>query len=354
MSEPLQQTPGTPRKTGTGRRPAAPVLHLLQESHRLTNHSHVLCYGCGQGADVEWLQLRRFKVHGYDPHPPFGYAETPKGLYDFVFFNYLLARLKTDAARKTALAKAFGHVKPGGWLVVTSRSAMKAESPDGENGLLRFFQELFSDLDYSDLELLAADAEDRSVAAMVRRNGVYAPAVPWVWIDNREEFLAMCERLVREPVIGLDVETTLEEPRILCTIQLATPRRTFIVDALAVAPLDPLRPALETDRTLKVIHNAMFEEQMFAKHKIKLVNVYDTLTASRKKHKKGAVSGHKLGETCERELGLYLDKGLQTSDWTERPLSAAQLAYAAVDAEVMLLLHRAFCPPPPPENLELF
>lgn len=303
---------------------------------------------------MEWLQLRRFKVKGYDPHPPFGYADPPAGLYDIVFFNYLLTRLKSGDARKTTLAKAFNHVKPGGHLVITSRSALKAATDGGEQGVRRFFEDLLAGLDCGELELLPVDADDRSVAAIARRGGVYTPAIPWVWMDNRDDFLAMCGRLVREPVIGLDVETTLEEPRILCTVQLATPARTYIVDALAVAPLDPLRPVLETDHSLKIIHNASFEEQMFAKHKIKIANIFDTLTASRKKHKKSGVSGHKLGETCERELGLYLDKTLQTSDWTERPLSPAQLAYAAVDAEVLLLLHRNFCPPPPPENLELF
>ena len=79
-----------------------------------------------------------------------------------------------------------------------------------------------------------------------------------------------------------------------------------------------------------------------------------SLIASRKKHKKNVNGGHKLGEVCERELGIYLDKSLQTSDWTIRPLSADQLDYAAVDAEVLILLHRTLSPPRAPETLELF
>ena len=49
-----------------------------------------------------------------------------------------------------------------------------------------------------------------------------------------------------------------------------------------------------------------------------------------------------------------MDKRLQTSDWTQRPLSPGQLDYAAVDAEVLLDLYHVFKPPKPPENLDLF
>lgn len=55
-----------------------------------------------------------------------------------------------------------------------------------------------------------------------------------------------------------------------------------------------------------------------------------------------AHGGHSLAMVCERELGLLLDNCEQTSDWTRRPLSAAQLAYAALDVEVLLELRRVF------------
>ena len=43
-------------------------------------------------------------------------------------------------------------------------------------------------------------------------------------------------------------------------------------------------------------------------------------------------------------LGQSLDKTLQTSDWAARPLSAAQVEYAAADAAVLLDLLRALIP----------
>ena len=335
------------------RRDPAPVLqHLINA--RLLGHEHrVLCYGCGQGVDVDWLRLRRYDVQGYDPHPPFGYAEPPAGPYDMVLLNYVLTRLKTADARRTTARKAFAQVKPGGRFVVTSRTALReagAEAP----ALNAFFRELLDGCEVGELEVLPPDLQDRSVAAVVRKAGIYKPSFPWKWVDDRAEFEDLCARLLREPLVGLDVETTLEEPRVLCTIQLAVPGQTWIVDALAFADLAPIKPVLESDRVEKIIHNAAFEEQMFAKHHIRIVKIHDTLITSRKKHKKNISGGHKLGEVCERELGLYLDKSQQTSDWTTRPLHPDQLDYAAVDAEVLILLHRVLSPPKAPETLDLF
>ena len=66
------------------------------------------------------------------------------------------------------------------------------------------------------------------------------------------------------------------------------------------------------------------------------------MTASRALRGYRVLGGHSLGSVCERELDRVLDKGEQTSDWTRRPLSASQVAYAALDAEVMLELYEVF------------
>ena len=64
-----------------------------------------------------------------------------------------------------------------------------------------------------------------------------------------------------------------------------------------------------------------------------------TLEASRRLH--GRSAKHSLDVVCERELGIRLDKGQQTSEWCRRPLSEAQIRYAALDAEVLVDLHQA-------------
>lgn len=46
-----------------------------------------------------------------------------------------------------------------------------------------------------------------------------------------------------------------------------------------------------------------------------------------------------LGAVVRASIGCVLDKSCQTSAWEQRPLSSAQLSYAALDAVVLLLVH---------------
>lgn len=170
---------------------------------------------------------------------------------------------------------------------------------------------------------------------------LYQPRTPAVFIDDAEALEAICRELAQEPVIALDVETTLDT-RALCLVQLGTPRLVVMVDPLAISTLDPLRPLLESASVVKVIHNASFERGVFARLGYDLVNVFDTLWASRAVRGRDAPGGHSLLAVCERELGFTLDKSVQTSAWARRPLSREQLAYAAADVEVLLPLHETF------------
>ena len=64
----------------------------------------------------------------------------------------------------------------------------------------------------------------------------------------------------------------------------------------------------------------------------------DTLEVSRRVRGVEALGGHSLGMVCEREHGVVLNKSMQTSNWSQRPLHAEQLQYAALDAEILLRL----------------
>jgi ATP-dependent Lhr-like helicase len=167
------------------------------------------------------------------------------------------------------------------------------------------------------------------------------PEKPLRFIDDQAGLVALCLELSSCSAVGLDVETTLVDHD-LCLVQLSTETENAVIDARAVTDLAPLAELLESSAVLKIIHNATFERSVFQRLGIGIENVFDTLAVSRRLRGRGIDGGHGLRAVCARELELALDKGAQTSDWTRRPLSERQLAYAALDVEVLLPLHRRF------------
>ena len=185
---------------------------------------------------------------------------------------------------------------------------------------------------------LAALAPDEAPRPAEAEEGDYAtPSNPVRWVDTGEGLQVAVERLRQATVVGLDVETTLRERR-LCLVQLATEDETFLVDALAVPDLTPLASVLEDPGITKVIHYARFEREMLGQLGLRIEPVLDTVEASRSRHGREADGGHSLAAVCLRELGLRLDKSVQCSNWSRRPLTESQLAYAAMDAEVLVQL----------------
>ncbi len=172
-------------------------------------------------------------------------------------------------------------------------------------------------------------------------------SVPWrrerqfEFITDTKTLRDRVAQIAGASVVGLDVETEIytKKPR-LCLVQLAVADRVFIIDALGIDDLSPLRDVLENPTMIKVIHHAAAERTALGRVGLKILNVYDTEIRSRQT--RGGRNGHTLAEVAERELSRRLDKSAQRSDWTTRPLTAAQLDYAAVDAEVLLALYAKF------------
>lgn len=169
-----------------------------------------------------------------------------------------------------------------------------------------------------------------------------APENPVLWIDESEEMVLAARQIQEEKEVGLDVETTLQDPPRLCTIQIATGKKNYVFDALALIDLSPIFRILGDAGIVKIIHYSRFEKGVFRNLGVEIRNIFDTFKISRKLRGKRSRYQHSLARVCRRELGRPLDKRYQKSNWRRRPLSPGQLRYAALDAEIMLLLYEVF------------
>lgn len=126
----------------------------------------------------------------------------------------------------------------------------------------------------------------------------------------------------------------------------------FVFDGKEGSSLSILRPFLTDGRIAKAMHNAAFDARKLDKHwGIVTQNAFCTMSTARK-------AGHKkysLAYLSETFLNFPLCKHLQNSDFGKRPLSEAQIRYAAKDAIATLLLfeqqtnpQRYFVKTPPP------
>ena len=168
-------------------------------------------------------------------------------------------------------------------------------------------------------------------------------------VTTDAELAALCAHLANRKFIALDVETTLFE-RDLCLIQVGVDEFSAVIDPRAPIDLEPLARIFESQAIVKVIHNATFERSVLQRANMSIANIFDTLAASRRIRGRQP-DGHSLAAVCRRELDKTIDKSQQTSDWTRRPLSAAQIAYAALDVEVLVALYVRFTGLQPELNL---
>lgn len=330
------------------------VLSSLVGAGLIRAKSRILLFRDIDGSARLWLSRRRFKVDTPETVADSGaLTRNRQPCFEVVLVHWEQGHGLSDAAQADMLREAVKWVRPSGHLIVTYEADglfaedMRARAMPLLRGCLcPDAQQQITPFDWMD--------GAATFGFVIKKGGFYKPRCPVSLIDAPESFSQTCKTLMRETHIGLDVETTLNEPRILCTVQLATESRVYVLDMLPIKDLAPLKQLMESDDVLKIIHNKAFEQKVLGHYGIQINSVYDTLIEARKRSRNKHRRGHKLSDVCERDLGVYLDKSLQVSDWTRRPLTDDQLNYAAADAEVLMRLYRLFVPPKPPETMALF
>ena len=162
------------------------------------------------------------------------------------------------------------------------------------------------------------------------------------WISNPAD---LRERLARPPArVGLDTEFIRERtywPQ-LALVQLAldhadAAQEILLVDPLVPGMCDALAPLLADRAVLKVMHSAS-EDLVALKRACGVLPapLFDTQIAAALAGIGGGMGYQRL---VQERLGVALPKGETRSDWLRRPLSPAQLEYAADDVRHLEALY---------------
>ena len=151
-------------------------------------------------------------------------------------------------------------------------------------------------------------------------------------ITTTEELAAVCSRMARHPFVTVDTEFLRETTYypLLCVAQMASPDEAVVIDALATGiDLAPFFALMENESVIKVFHAARQDIEIVWNMAETIPHpIVDTQVAAMVLGYGDSISYDQL---VQRITGDTLDKSHRFTDWTRRPLSDAQIAYALSD-----------------------
>jgi ribonuclease D len=151
----------------------------------------------------------------------------------------------------------------------------------------------------------------------------------------------LCRALEGSAWIALDTEFLRERTYYarLCLVQVGAPGIVACIDPLAIGQLAPLHALLENPRLRKVLHAARQDLEVFNDLRgVLAAPLFDTQIAA-------AYLGYddQIGYAAlvTAITGVILDKTHTRTDWSKRPLSAAQHQYAEDDVRYLMPVYEA-------------
>jgi ribonuclease D len=151
-------------------------------------------------------------------------------------------------------------------------------------------------------------------------------------ITTTKKLTEACTRLAKHAFVTVDTEFQRETtyfPK-LCIAQMASTDEAVVIDALAEGiDLAPLFDLMANEKVIKVFHAARQDIEI-CWHAAEIIPapLVDTQVAAMVLGYGDSISYEQL---VQRITGDSLDKSHRFTDWTRRPLTEAQLAYAVSD-----------------------
>ncbi|MBE0437716.1 MAG: ribonuclease D [Methylomicrobium sp.] len=151
------------------------------------------------------------------------------------------------------------------------------------------------------------------------------------YIDTPQKLDELCRQITKEPWLALDTEFLREKtyyPK-FCLLQIATPEWVACVDPIALDDLGALFEVIYNPKIIKVFHSCRQDLEIFYQLTGKIPQpIFDTQIAA---PLLGYQENPGYAMLVSSFLNINLSKAHTRTDWTVRPLSQAQLQYAADD-----------------------
>ncbi len=158
-------------------------------------------------------------------------------------------------------------------------------------------------------------------------------------IQEARGFARLLERLenVDELAVDTEADSFFSYREKVCLIQITAAEEDFLVDPLARFDISGLGRVLADPRKVKVFHDGEYDILILKRdYRFEFRNLFDTRVAA-------ATLGTQapgLASVLNDHFGITLDKSMQRSDWSVRPLSEKQVRYARLDTHFLLPLMR--------------
>jgi ribonuclease D len=151
------------------------------------------------------------------------------------------------------------------------------------------------------------------------------------YIDTSAKLAEICARIRSAPWIAIDTEFLREKtyyPK-FCLLQIATPEWVACIDPIALPPLDELFEVLYNPDIIKVLHSSRQDLEIFYQLTGKLPSpIFDTQVAA---PLLGYQDNPGYAMLVSHLLNVNLNKAHTRADWSKRPLTEAEIQYAADD-----------------------
>lgn len=163
------------------------------------------------------------------------------------------------------------------------------------------------------------------------------------YIDTPEQLPDLCTRISQVPWIAIDTEFLREKTYypIFCLLQIATPDWVVCVDPIALPDLSELFKVINNPDIIKVLHSCRQDLEIFYKLTGQVTYpVFDTQIAA---PLLGFQENPGYAMLVSNFLSINLSKAHTRTDWSARPLSEAQIQYAADDVIYLCKIYKILC-----------